>query len=240
MRARISPTRRWLVAAVTLTIALLEGGAVAAGQLPRAAAGEECVWPYIGPGCPWHDPDPRDFPFNDPGLPSTNPGGGGGGAAPPNSAEVKNVLKKVEKALDDKACNDFVSGKQPKDNDARSTLKTDTFVERPKKRDPQDPTTFASTAPESYGRGSGRIYLWLPFFTPSILLGNRDKSKAYRPIYNLIKDYSVAQLQALLLLHELGHVQGSVPADHEGSWGSVPNPEIAYMTKLASVCKPPQ
>jgi hypothetical protein len=227
-----------MAAAVALTIGLLGMGAIVTGHLPVAAADEEnCVWPFIHPSCPWPFPDPVNYPFDDEAYGE----GGGGGGGPKNSEEVKKVAEKVKKALADDACNAFVSGKQPKASDARTTFATNTIVEKPNRTAPNDPGAFASIGPKDLGRGSGgKITTWKPFHSDSILTENRDKSKAYRPLYNLIKDYDVRQLRALLLIHELGHIQGSVPADHRGSWGDNPHPEIAYIAKLASVCKPPK
>jgi hypothetical protein len=218
-------------------VAVLAGVALglAVVVLPPGAAAF-CPPGTIGPDC---HPIP-EIPF-DPPADYDGPGGGGdggGGQAPTNTEAVKRVAQMARNALKDDKCNNFISGGQTGANDARTRFETNTIMERPNDLSPKDASAPASINAADLGRGGGVITLWQPYFSDTEIEKLREQGKTDNVFRRAVERWTPDQLRALVMLHEQAHLSGTLPADHKGSWGGNPSPQVRFHAAVTFHCRP--
>ncbi|WP_218041736.1 hypothetical protein, partial [Acrocarpospora macrocephala] len=104
------------------------------------------------------------------------------------------------------------------------------------------PDAVASVPDTSLGTGAGPITLWQPFFNDTHLqeyMNSIRNSSALTVYANAIRNWSVDQMRALKVLHEVAHLTGKLPANHEGPWGSNPDSQSRFEQELVFNCPIP-
>jgi hypothetical protein len=231
-------------------VALLSAGLIGVGAVRSPSAFAFCVYPFTGPSC---DECPT---FENPCVPGPEPveapGGGELGGAPgeppppPPSEKANGAKNRAKRALENPGCNQFISGRQKASNDANTRLGEGKIVpnEHTNKNAPRDPDqlTTASVNRTLHGRGVGNIDLWKPFYDDARMQAQLDDEKQVLESIkdliggvNPIADWDINQWRAHILLHEIMHLDGTLPANH--AW---PGGEDVLVADIAKACPIPK